>query len=358
MKPVFRTILPVLCVVTLLFSGCAQTEPEPTQTTAPSTEALPVIDPARETTEGTEGQDYSLSDPDPLGSLLITAVSQRFTDKDGIYRYYEGGEMVLPFSMLLEGEQAPEGVGLLLFLDGQPQPYKNGPDAQSAFLHTYHPESGTELITDLVFTPVIGKTGDVLEFYVVALPNPGHILRGADLPFSNTYGAVACGFRLKFKADPPEQQLPPVGDQLQIDSVIYEDLTDSDRMHDPDADVKKIMYVNGESEYVTNSFYEITQDSTLDICVEAWGASYLHYTLVFYVDNVPVCPVAETLILPDQQEDKKTVVRATLNLPAFDGESIVYAVLVPRDYYTGDIDSNGYVQWSRTIYLLEEKAPE
>lgn len=359
MKKLLPSILPVLCVLILLFTGCATTVPEPTRTRAPalSTEPLPTADPTRESTEGEGEQEYALSDPKPLGSLLITAASQRYTDKDGIYRHYEGGEMVLPFSMLLEGEQAAEGIGLLLFLDGQPQPYKNGPDGESAYLHTYYPEPGSELITDLVFTPVAGKAGDTLEFYAMALPNPGHIIRDMDLPYSNTHGAVACGFRLKFRDDPPEQQLPAVGDQLQITSVSHEDLTDEDRMRDPDADVNKVMYLNGESEYVTTTFYEITPASLLDIRVEVWGASYLHYSLVFYVDNVPACPFTQELILPDQQDDRKTVVRGTLCLPDFDGESIVYAVLVPRDYYIGDIDSNGYVQWSRTFYLLEEKAP-
>lgn len=360
MRKTLNICIIVLCTLSLLCGGCKASPAEPPQTTVPTipSQTLPVTEPTQESIAETEEKEYSLSDPEPLGSLLITAASQRFTDKDGIYRYYEGGEMVLPFSMLLEGGQAPEGIGLLLFLDGQPQPYKNGPDGESSYLHTYHPESGTELITDLVFTPVTGKTGDTLEFYAMAVPNPGHILRELDLPYSNTYGAVACGFRLKFRADPPQQQLPAVGDQLRITSVSYEDLTDADRLREPDADAKKVMYVNGESEYVTTTFYEITPDTPLDIRVEVWGESFLHYTLVFYVDNVPACPFTSELILPDQQEGKKTVVQGTLSLPDFDGESIVYAVLVPRDYYTGDIDSNGYLQWSRTFYLLEEQAPE
>ena len=95
----------------------------------------------------------------------------------------------------------------------------------------------------------------------------------------------------------------------------------------------------------------------MSLCYEIWGTPLVHYGLVFYVDNEPVCGADGKPILVDVQEGKKTVVTAELSLPEFDGESVYYAILVPRNYFGEDFLPRVYLESSKTFFLLAQEHP-
>ena len=86
---------------------------------------------------------------------------------------------------------------------------------------------------------------------------------------------------------------------------------------------------------------------------ELFGTPYVHYGLVFFVDNQPVAPQDGAPILVDVENGQKTVVEAQLDMTGFDTESVLYAILVPRNAFTSKVPTAAFVDHSFPIFLLE-----
>ena len=54
---------------------------------------------------------------------------------------YTGGEMTLPIFLESSGRVQTVGIGILLFLDGKPQPYRLEGESEYTYLHIFYPTS-------------------------------------------------------------------------------------------------------------------------------------------------------------------------------------------------------------------------
>ena len=123
---------------------------------------------------------------------------------------YDGGEFRLEYQFSLTGKM--DTVGFLLFLDGQPQPYKvNDTTGEYAYCHSFPAEE--EQNFSFLFEPVTGRAGDTLALTVVSITNPDF---QPDMESTSGYGwyhkTLDYRVELQFNADAPADHsgLPPV----------------------------------------------------------------------------------------------------------------------------------------------------
>ena len=155
----------------LLLTGCTATRP-PTSTS----ETIPDV--FQEATKASEETQVSTSveanNTDDLGSLGIGPADEPLKDEYGTYRIYNGGEMCTPIKIESTGALRKAGTGILLFIDGQPQPYRLEGESTYAYYHCFYPESEDE-VYNLFFTPITGQSGDTLEVYILSLQKPDYL---------------------------------------------------------------------------------------------------------------------------------------------------------------------------------------
>ena len=123
---------------------------------------------------------------------------------------YDGGEFRLDYQFSLTGKM--DTVGFLLFLDGQPQPYKvNDTTAEYAYCHSF--SAGEDQSFSFLFEPVTGRAGDTLALTVVSITNPDF---QPDMESTSSYGwyhkTLDSYVELNFNVDAPaaHSDLPPV----------------------------------------------------------------------------------------------------------------------------------------------------
>ena len=114
---------------------------------------------------------------------------------------YDGGEFRLEYQFSLSGKM--DTVGFLLFLDGQPQPYKvNDTTAEYEYCHSF--PAGEDQSFSFLFEPVTGSTGDTLALTVVSITNPDF---QPDMESTSSYGwyhkTLDSRVELQFNTDAP-----------------------------------------------------------------------------------------------------------------------------------------------------------
>lgn len=322
------------------------------ETTTPSTSVSTTENPAENPTKPSSG---SID----LGSLGI-GPEEWLSGENGPYMIYEGGEMKLPFKINTTGSIADNGVGILLFIDGQPQPYKTEEEPEYAYLHTFYPEPGEECIYNFYFTPITGKQDDDLEIYAASVLYPTYSLAEGVVGMVYTSGSVVSGFRLKYQETPPEDIYPEKQLYLSETTVSFTDTTASEIYGWSDDDLREVIdykfYVNETDDMHRRMVYGVSADEPVSLRYEVWGSPYVNFGLVFFADNVPVVDANAEPLMINVQNGQKTVVEAKLQLEQFDGESVVYAVLVPRNSRSSEVNTSVFLTSSNPIFLVEEES--
>ena len=146
-----------------------------------------------------------------LGMLTHAAASSDFSESGERLPFpYDGGEFRLEYQFSLTGKM--DTVGFLLFLDGQPQPYKvNDTTAEYEYCHSFPAKEDQSF--SFLFEPVTGSAGDTLALTVVSITNPDF---QPDMESTSSYGwyhkTLDSRVELQFNADAPaaHSDLPPV----------------------------------------------------------------------------------------------------------------------------------------------------
>ena len=341
-----------LILLALLLTACAP-EKGPRETTQIPTVENVFTQPS--TTSEADTQEPE--DSQALGSVIIGAAGDSQKDEKGTFYTYNGGEMVLPFRVEGSGSIVCSGIGILLFVDGLPQPYKTeGTDY--GFLHTFFPPDNEAYTVDLVFTPVTGKAGDDLEVYAVSVLAPNYSYTSKDSQaFPYTGGSPSAGFRLKYQQTPPEETFPKESLWLSNVEIRKESLSFSEIGDWSEQELQENLeyhfFANNILDTSAPYVYEVEGAQPIHLRYEVFGSPYVRYHLVFFVDNQPVASREGTPILVDVENGQKTVVEAQLDMTGFDTESVLYAILVPRNAFTSKVQTAAFVDPSFPIFLLE-----
>lgn len=161
-----------------------------------------------------------------LAMLTHGAASADFSESGERLPFsYDGGEFRLEYQFSLTGKM--DTVGFLLFLDGQPQPYKvNEPTAEYEYCHSFPAKEDQNF--SFLFEPVTGSAGDTLALTVVSITNPDF---QPDMESTSSYGwyhkTLDSCVELKFNVDAPavHSNLPPVREIFSKSEVREEKVT-------------------------------------------------------------------------------------------------------------------------------------
>lgn len=319
-----RILVLLLALAIFFTAGCAHEEDQDSQadfpladnifTNPPETEKLPT------NPDGTDGS-----------SISIAAEVQK--DEIGPYLVYEGGEMHLPLRIQI-GDLPDKNFGIHLYVDGQPQPYHTAENDTAQYMHSFPSMNGKEFLLDLIFTPVTGQSGDVLEIGFAIVAYPEYFIDDAWEGITMMdWSGMGMTVRMKYLEDPPSAHLPEVQDRVVSLSQAHIDLTASETdLFSSGEYQKEVAYeicVNGQKSY--GNLFSVTGGDKLDVEFELKGSSAADFGLVMYLDHQPVSICAEDLIFVHTQNGKKMTVKAEIDLSGFDGEGVFYAVIVPRN---------------------------
>ena len=335
----------LLLVLVLLLAGCG-VQSEPTDGTTMGTVPDLFTQPTTVPQATTKPADTTPTVPDrdrPV-RLGLGFEQQEMT--------YTGGEMQAKVMVYGEG-YSNIGVGLRLFVDGQPQPYYTAEDATVKYMHTFYPPEGMHQYYEVIFTPVAGQAGQTVELYVASVTDPTYFLGDGDFAFRHTAASIKGFAQLTYEATPSQQTLPEVADVLTNWSCNYVDATDEElgQMNAAQIaqEVKYQFFINDYEQ--CNNFYGVTAEDTVKIRFEAWGTTYVNFGLVIYLDNEPVSVNAEDLMLFEIKNGQKTVIEAEISMVQFDGKSVVNAVLVPRNRKLCGVENRADLDVMKTSYF-------
>ena len=158
------TILILTLCLLFCIAGCAA----PAIETAPPTVADLFDNTATTPSEELDAPDAAMV------SLGFGLMGDFVTDETNRRLYlYHGGEMRLGYWMEAEG-YSNMGLGMFLFVDGQPQPFKTESDGTERYMHILYPPEGEKITGQFLFTPASGEQGDTLEIYTMHINYPAH----------------------------------------------------------------------------------------------------------------------------------------------------------------------------------------
>lgn len=332
----------LLLIFLCIFLGGCIGQPSPDDTTA----AQLVEDPFAETSS------ESISPENPVPSWELPGVTlhgyagEMPLDDLGTYLVYEGGQMHLQLALQARG-LSEAGVGVLLFLDGQPQPFSLEENGAYEYMHIVYPgPKKADSIVDAYYTPIVGDAGDVLEITYLLVIHPlysidddNDVTTSSFIPTTTRPGIVT---RLKFNAAPPTQILPEIDDKLICWSAELADLTSADIYGWTDADyreeVRSKIKIDGYED--PGISYETTKDEPIPLHFELLGAPEAEFGVVIYLDNHPVSIDPEDVMLVHTQNGQKLILNAQIDFSDFDGESVIYVALVPRNFRTAQLGTS------------------
>ena len=348
-----------ICLVllaALFLTGCAQALP------AADAEATRNGDIFQETTAATapdvptESTAETKDDSD-LGGLGYGRRSG--PDDKPVEQHYTGGEMSVDFFIQAQGLVGRKGLGLLLFLDGHPQPYRLDGETEYSYLHTFYLDDET-VEPVLRFMPVAGQAGDVLEMASLLILNPEYLpSKGNPGMMTHTTGSLGYSFLLYMDSDPGEAKIPEKLTLLSKPEITYEPCSYADVAQWSDDDfltkVGHASEVNG-MENGLNIFDNFHKEQ-LDLKYSLWGTTLVHYTVVYFLNNEPLYLPDGSCLDLEVQEGMKTVARLTMDMSTLTGEDVVYAVLVPRNSRLTDVSTMAFIKGEREWFLLAGDMP-
>ena len=359
MKIICMILVASLLIVS--FSGCNRNAPEPTVTPLPPTAPTVETSPSQ-TTEPTETtaptENIAPASPEMINGSFEIRLSDWDTDEDGTFLTYAGGEVEVPLRITATGDIRQKKIGILLFVDGQPQPYRTEASQEYAYLHTFTLPKPSANEIRIWFIPITGATGDAPEVYIKPLLDPHRTLATNSWPSLGTTPAIM--FRLKYQTTPLSAAFPEKQLRLTQTAIRYADTTPQEigtwTEEELEDKTEQYLYINGQKGDHDAAIYEVTQTSDITLRFESWGSPHVHYSVVFFVDHQPVFSADALPIYIEIQTGQKTVVEATLSMADFTGESLVYAVLVPRNYTK--IKNHCFLDCTKVFFLTEQIDPD
>ncbi len=244
------------------------------------------------------------------------------------------------------------GAGVHLFVDGQPQPYYTQDNNTYSYMHTVYPPNGKEYIMELIFVPVSGEAGDTLEFAFYVVTYPDYFLDDAWTGNAQTEGGEYMGisFRVKYQETPPDAQIVSVPDRVLAVRLTHTDLSSSEAAGGvSQEDVAYKFSVNGKANF--GNFWNVKETDTVTVCFELKGSSLAQFGLVVYYNHEPVSVLSEERMYVYTHNGQKAILEAEIDLSGFDGEGVLYAVLVPRNYRIAQLGSSCMLAATGTYYF-------
>lgn len=249
-------------------------------------------------------------------------------DSSGLYFPYTGGEMSLDLFLRAEG-LSQEGVAVMLFLDGIPQPFRVG-DSETVYQYMLYPEDYADSGCTVRFNPITGQAGDLLDLCILYFPSlysPGEWENTH--PFYQEDGARFFLLRIKFETTPPDSYHGVLYDRALSNQITYSDIDLSSWAVDGVA-----WNVSFQGKRDRSKLYSFDSSEPLELEFEMYGDPTASYRLVVYINGDPVCFGWDDRFPLQAPENKKLTLTAQLDCSDFvEGEQLVFALLLRRNHF-------------------------
>lgn len=299
-------------------------------------------EPASTAAQGLTSDAWQNAWPGQVGMSLGFQFLQETEDNIGYY-VYDGDELHAQVYLNTYG-MTQIGAGIFVFLDGQIQPYRLSNEDTYSYMHTFYQEDDVAYVYDIYLTPVTGEAGEQLEMQIMGITWPDYFLDKSISVGTHTKGTTgSCGL-LIYEATPDAVEMPAVTERMVSYCVDYQDLSSSEITG---WDAEKM---RNEYEYHTSiagcvdggSVYSFCAGDNIEFHYEIWGNTQGSFGLVLFVDNEPISVKPENAIYFSNQNGKKTIVTVQLDLSDFDGSSVIYGVLLSRNYLCDGIGNGAF----------------
>lgn len=327
-----KPILIIALCLLLFIAGCA----EPQIETPPQT----VQD-----IFSTVATEETISAPtfDNISSITEFGLPEYQLDEVGHYVSYEGGEMRLPYSFTYSGSKLSEyGIAIMLFLDGQLQPFRTSENDTLQNVHILYPEEsiGSKTVTvDLIFTPIAGSSGDTLDLTILSRQYPDWKWDHDSAGIMEDTSSITT--RLKLSQTPPKTILAEVQDILLSWNCEYTDASHTEYESWAGNSMAKLPscvringdgYTKDDNLFGNQYLFSVTPDVPMELTMELLNTSGVEYGIVVFVDNQPISVNPDDLIFIDATPGQKANLTVQVDMSTFEEYSRVYAVVVPRNY--------------------------
>lgn len=207
----------LMLIISLVLIGCSADKTQTLNSSlSPSAEPQKTSAPSKNPFE-TDGENQ----------VILGRMSHRFANPKLDQRgqrapmAYNGGEMKIDYQVAASGKA--NNVGFLIFINGQPQPYKfNSTETPYEYMHIFEVPDDDENYTPFtfVFTPITGKKGDQLSINIISVYNPGFT---PDMKETSSYGGYQTTLQLdgiiSFNTDPKPLDDPSIMKQEVLSDV-------------------------------------------------------------------------------------------------------------------------------------------
>ena len=335
-----RTILLLALCLMLTSTGCGSRQPE----TAPPTVA-DLFDNTAESSFGNSVTEETVPAPSfvSISSITEFGLPEYQLDEVGHYVSYEGGEMHLPYSFTYSGSKLSEyGVAIMLFLDGQLQPFRTSENDTLQNVHILYPEesTGSKTVTlDLNFTPIAGSSGDTLDLTILSRQYPNW--KWDHDPAGISEDTTSITTRLKLSQTPQKSVRLETTDLLLDWHCEYTDASHSEYKAWEGNSMAKLSscmrisgagYTTDDSLFGNQYLFSVTPDVPMELTMELLNTSGVEYGIVVFVDNQLISVNPDDLIFIDAASGEKAKLTVRIDMSTFEEYSRVYAVVVPRNY--------------------------
>lgn len=265
------------------------------------------------------------------------------------YIIYSGGELRIPYE-LFASRVGNQEIGVLIFVDGQLQPYKTAGDDTVQYMHRFVPHR-KKISEDLIFTPITGEIGDKLMICFMAIIDPGVYL---EREYTRWYWKSSNRLYLQYEADPPEPQYPETPDRVKAVHIV----TEEDAGLIGGWSEEDLAYRTAFQFYVNDRHFDsiatVDASEPLRLRLSLWGTDQNEYGVVFFVNHQPISVEQEDLVYIRNELGDKVTVEAEVDISDLSGNVLVYAMVTGREKMVDTYSDFGFAVPTRSYFFVCE----
>lgn len=281
---------------------------------------------------------------------------------------YNGGQMEITFNIGLDN--AGKEIGLVLYLDGIPQPFTVEGQSKETYMYTYTATKENEsVLLKVKFKPVTGKKGDTLNLYYNVQSAPSSRARKGyldDMSYISNFGADVK--KIKFNADGGSTNADACKDYSTstIPKIYRESIIQYNANHEIEYDPFNLVVVynikcgnigtNGDINKAANSealkYIDLTKGKST-YSLELFSGKKKPYRIIAYINN-EIVPVFDGKDYMDVQfKDDELITKEFILDPdklTLTGSDIFYIKFIPLDPEV-DVNKSEPLYETRTLIV-------
>lgn len=267
---------------------------------------------------------------------------------------YDGSE--IEFEYFIDNTGASMSVGMLMFVNGIPQPYSVEGEEGQTYMHIQESPSKQKITVKASFTPITGNKGDTLGVRFLSILNPQIRPEKLEYIYGHTNAMMTFFPRyIEMEEDSgysaveyPRFSAPRQMTEKELEQAIYVDARGNE--------VNKLRQFNFFAQRVSNEdlpYLDVIEQS-LTVDVQGFGGPAGEYVLIPYINQVPVLNEDFPCVLTVEDEKDISSREVTIDLSELDAET--YQIETFNTFYMIAVPVDGNFQFDPAIsksYVFE-----